>query len=400
MLGKASQHLTSGSVTSDDSLSFSPSRITHAEADGSNSKSPGPQRHISKRKRETQPTKEIGRESVADTHKNRSKRAQGGTRRSIPETTEQSEIEPSRATLSDLCRDTGHGKKSKRESLLESIDWDAVKRRKQEERDREVNGNAQALTDRDATPQLLGPQMRIVNDEFVLDEATQVIDEHARIIEEANVEGDALDESSLTKPVNQATVGRQKTRSGIRWDEENTEKFYEGLRMFGTDLLMIGNQLFEGISRQHLKRKFVKEEHEHPDRLRRALLRSREAQGNSLQAIRKIDYEDPGRIYAELAALEKSLEEEYAKEQEENANGGRRKKKRRQDQVAETPEAEKVRDRSSKENQTEEDTRRRTEEANINKRGKTAGSNRKRNQKHKVADVGTEEILGSVEDIQ
>lgn len=382
---------------------------THLQAapNGVQSSNPGPgkaQRRKQRRRGNTKSGQDASEgEGASITREKRSRSSQGGKRKSTPDDAEEFHIETSKATMSELCKDSRRGKKSKRENLLQNIDWNEVKRHRQEEREKDNAGATQVPIERVASPPTLGPQMRIVNDEFVLDETTQVIDEHARIVEEANVEGDPLDESDLTRRVNQSTIGRQKTTRGMRWDEENTEKFYEGLRMFGTDLLMISNQIFDGIDRDHLKRKYIKEERENPYRLKAALSRSFEGQGdNTLQAIRELEYEDPGKVYAELAALEKSLEEQYAKEQEENAGGGRRKKKKNQEQQDEPTENSAGEDVSnmSKENRHDAEARRIAEEASTGRRGKKTTSTRKKNQRNEPANMGTEEILGSIEDVQ
>ncbi|WCJ30304.1 Homeodomain-like superfamily protein [Euphorbia peplus] len=63
-----------------------------------------------------------------------------------------------------------------------------------------------------------------------------------------------------------------------RWSKEDTEKFYEGIRQFGTDLSMI-QQLFPGKTRHQMKLKYKKEERQYPLRLSEAL--SSRAKDNS-----------------------------------------------------------------------------------------------------------------------
>lgn len=400
LASKSRPRSTSKSPHGDKSQDSTRTQASPDVVENSYSSLPELHRHMSRNKSNMRVSKANRRKIVAVGLESRARTSRSKKSPSSPESAQEIEIETSQATMSELCKDSHQGRKSKRESLLECIDWDEVKRRKQQERDRGQDEIAEASVDREATPQPLGPQMRVVNNEFVLDETTQVIDDHAKIIEEANVEAEALDESNLTKRVNQATIGHQKSRSGIRWDEENTQRFYEGLRLFGTDLSMIGNQVFHGISRDHLKRKYLKEEHENPELLRRALTKSRKARGRvALQAVRDLEYEDPAQIYADLAAIERDLEEDYAKEQEDNANGGRRKKKR-QNQEAEVSTNGQFGDSSLKENKHDGEIRRNLEEVVTNRRGKLANTNKKITRTNKRADVGTEEILGSVEDIQ
>eukprot|EP00826_Nyctotherus_ovalis_P027195 TRINITY_DN2121_c0_g1_i18.p2 TRINITY_DN2121_c0_g1~~TRINITY_DN2121_c0_g1_i18.p2 ORF type:complete len:153 (+),score=55.37 TRINITY_DN2121_c0_g1_i18:200-658(+) len=58
-------------------------------------------------------------------------------------------------------------------------------------------------------------------------------------------------------------VGREKAE---RWLEEETEKFYRALQIFGTDFSVI-ERLMPGRSRKQIKSKFNKEEKANPERI-------------------------------------------------------------------------------------------------------------------------------------
>ena len=55
------------------------------------------------------------------------------------------------------------------------------------------------------------------------------------------------------------------------WGEEETDRFYEALSMFGTDFFIIST-LFPGKTRKMIKAKFVREERLDPPRINDALL--------------------------------------------------------------------------------------------------------------------------------
>src|SRR5690606_10646072 len=56
-----------------------------------------------------------------------------------------------------------------------------------------------------------------------------------------------------------------------RWDDNETQKFFDALGMFGTDFEMIA-KLFPGRTRRQVKSKFTKHEKEDPLRIKAALL--------------------------------------------------------------------------------------------------------------------------------
>ncbi|EWC45620.1 hypothetical protein DRE_05181 [Drechslerella stenobrocha 248] len=97
--------------------------------------------------------------------------------------------------------------------------------------------------------------MRIVNGQLVLDETSVQVDRRER---DMGADGplEVIEESNLTRRVNSATWSkREKTE---RWDDEETDRFYEALGMFGTDFEMM-SKMFAGRSRRMLKNK---EDHE------------------------------------------------------------------------------------------------------------------------------------------
>ncbi|KAK6521679.1 Transcription factor TFIIIB component B [Arthrobotrys conoides] len=208
--------------------------------------------------------------------------------KTTPQNAENLEIEPTVVRMTDLCRDTFIGKKSKLYEEIEKIDWlDVVKKqraRKAEIEARRAAGEDVQLETVEQRLDRLGrenasargggaggmaPQMRIVNGQLVLDETSVQVDRRER---DVGADGplETIEESNLTRRVNSATWSkREKTE---RWDDEETERFYQALGMFGTDFEMI-SKMFMGRSRRMLKNKFVVEERRNPRLITAALKR-------------------------------------------------------------------------------------------------------------------------------
>lgn len=245
-------------------------------------------------------------------------------REPTPEGSELIEIAPAVVKMSDLCKDLRTGKKSKREIELQNLEL-AEAERKQREREEKgdvesdvikKNGeNASPSAELEKTPRAkpAGPVMRIVNGEIVLDAASLQVDRHADAAREAGELEDVV-ENPLTRKINQATYGkRTKTES---WDEEMTDLFYRGLRMFGTDFMMI-SKLFPGRSRRQIKLKFNNEERRDPERIKETLLGPSESIDIATYSeMTNTIYDDPRAIQKELDEERKRIEDQHAKEKQ------------------------------------------------------------------------------------
>ncbi|EER40400.1 transcription factor tfiiib component [Histoplasma capsulatum H143] len=246
-------------------------------------------------------------------------------RQPTPENAESIEIAPTVVKMSDLCRDLRTGKKSKREMELQSMDLTELAKKKKEREERIRNGNNPPKAGsterhtsgdepgRDEAGDLGGPKMRIVNGEIIIDASSLQIDRHANA---ARNEGDLeeVEENRLTKRINAASFGkRTKVES---WDKDMTDLFYRGLRMFGTDFMMI-SKMFPGRSRRKIKLKFSNEERRYPQRIKETLLGPREAIDLATYSeMTNTTYDDPRVIEQELYEEKKRIEAEHAKEKE------------------------------------------------------------------------------------
>ncbi|KAJ5053308.1 hypothetical protein NUH16_010378 [Penicillium rubens] len=242
-------------------------------------------------------------------------------REPTPEGAETVEILPNVVKMSELCKDLRTGKKSKRETELRKIDQAEEERKKQggtpgpgtgtpvKQTEPEQEKNEQPV---DWKPQS-GPIMRIVNGEIVLDSASLQVDRHA---DAARTAGDLEDvvESSFTRKVNQASYGkRTKTET---WDEELTDLFYRGLRMFGTDFMVI-SKMFPGRSRRQIKLKFNNEERRDPQRIKETLMGPSETIDIATYSeMTNTVYDDPKIVQQELDDEKKRIEDQHTKEKE------------------------------------------------------------------------------------
>ena len=211
------------------------------------------------------------------------------TRRKIREATppnaEETQIVPGIIKMADLCRDIKIGKKSKRFVELEKLDWTEIvrKQRAKKARIEAAKAAGEAVPPPESTEERLerlahenaasrpaparhAMQVRVVNGQIVLDEETLQVDR--RELVENDEPREIIEESSLTRRINAATWGKREKPE--RWDPESTDKFYQGLAMFGTDFELVSG-LFPDRSRRQIKNKFNAEERKNPAKVTNAL---------------------------------------------------------------------------------------------------------------------------------
>lgn len=253
-------------------------------------------------------------------------RARKRKRKLGSEEAESHEIVPSEVLMADLVKDQGLGKSSRREAEMQKIDWLEVKRKRreaqeealrEEQRQKEARKNGRPLP---PPGPHVAERLVLVNGQMVIDESSRVIDRNAETAREAEQVEDAIDEDRLTKRVNQSTVGRKPgaMRTYSTWDDEQTEQFYQGLRMFGTDFMMI-SKMFPDTSRAVIKKKFNKEEKLNPERVFEALNSKQPIDLQAFSEMTDTTYADPKDFYKELEEEKARLEAEDAKMRAEEA---------------------------------------------------------------------------------
>lgn len=170
-----------------------------------------------------------------------------------------------------------------------------------------------------------GISMRIdANGNIIVDESSLQHDRHR----EADMHRGTLqvqEENEFSKRVTQQTYMRRQPQANF-WTADDTEKFYRGLRMFGTDFNMI-SKLFGGAkSRRQVKLKFNREERAHPMEVNQCLI-GEKVVPMDLEEIDGADgLEDSQVINDELARLREEREAEARRVEDEIAAEARRKK--------------------------------------------------------------------------
>lgn len=180
------------------------------------------------------------------------------------------------------------GKLSSREKEMRQIDWAAVRQRRREEDSRPIKSKeeqeaadralAEAGAGLAAHQTEMGPRFREVDGriEMIHDSGT-INREAAADLEIAEYQ--IIEDRDITSRITSRSFMKNNKRfpnefllpgQGKRWNKEDTDLFYQGLRSFGTDFQMI-SQMFPGSTRRSIKTKFTREERDDPDRVRAAL---------------------------------------------------------------------------------------------------------------------------------
>ncbi|OKL56833.1 hypothetical protein UA08_07937 [Talaromyces atroroseus] len=259
-------------------------------------------------------------DSTTDEEGTKTRKPRGKRKREpTPEESENIEIAPAVVRMSELCKDLRTGKKSKREVELRNLELaEAERKEKAKEKGRNsstpvkadvenFNGETSSMPSTSQT----GPRMRIVNGEIVIDNASLQLDQRAEAAREIG-EMENIVESRLNRKINQATYGKRTKAES--WDEDLTDLFYRGLRMFGTDFSLISN-MFPGRSRRQIKLKFNNEERRDPERIKQTLLGPRESVDiKTYSELTNTVYDDLEVIQKELEDDKRRIEEQHAKE--------------------------------------------------------------------------------------
>ena len=264
-------------------------------------------------------------------------RRRGRQRQTTPDDAEEVQIEVERVTMADLCRDPRTGKMSKAEAEFRAFEEDRARKRQEQIANGESFGDRvdQILEAAGVVPQPSSrpqatepdeeqeyrssqavPETRIVNGEIVIDMDSLQVDRQALAeVQRNQVPTEIIEESSITRRVNYGTFSKK--IAIIRWTEESTDLFYDGLRMFGTDFEMI-SKMFPDRTRRHIKLKFVKEERLNGARIKETLLGEKiPVDIDDLSKMSKIKFRDVEEFNRELDADRLELEERAAQERRE-----------------------------------------------------------------------------------
>lgn len=205
-------------------------------------------------------------------------------REPTPEDAEDHQIDPGNTYMDNIAsRNIRVGKLSTREKAMREIDWVAVKQRQREEDARPVSTKeAREAAEKflvDQAPQDTGPRFEVVDGQIQMTHASATLDREAQADREIE-NYEVVEERDLTTRITSRSFMKNNKRfpndfilpgQGKRWSLDDTDRFYEGLRHFGTDFQMISH-MFPGSTRRSIKLKFTREERDNPDGIREILL--------------------------------------------------------------------------------------------------------------------------------
>ena len=295
-----------------------------------------PKKPRNSRKKDVQQSiEDIAAGVVADAAQGSYSRGKSNRRKKIREATPEGaaavKIVPSKVKMSELCKNLLTGKKSRREEELEKLDKaEALRKDRQQlqkvveavETTIQTNGPSESAEERlerlsRAKEEIARavPNTVIVDGQIQIDEATLEIDRHANAAVEREAEQlEGIDESELTRRVNSGSWLKREKKG--QWNEESTDRFYDALRMFGTDFGMI-SRLFPGRTRRSIKLKFCKEEKSDRQRIKQTLLGERIlVDMEEYSRVSNTVFDDPGELERDLQEDRKRIEEEQAAEKQ------------------------------------------------------------------------------------
>ena len=209
-------------------------------------------------------------------------------RQSTPSDAEDQIIDPDITFMDGLAsHNIRVGKLSSREKQMREIDWAAVKQRRRADDARPIRSKdeqeaadkllAEAGADLAVQPEV-GPRYHLVDGKI------QVVPNSGTVNREADAQREIADyevieDRDITSHITLRSFLKNNKRfpndfllpgQGKRWNRESTERFYQGLRFFGTDFQMI-SRMFPGSTRRSIKTKFTREEREHSEWVKEAL---------------------------------------------------------------------------------------------------------------------------------
>ncbi|RWA09859.1 hypothetical protein EKO27_g5228 [Xylaria grammica] len=269
-------------------------------------------------------------------------------REPTPENAEELTVDHSTMTVGELTRDLGIGKRFRHAEEIEKRAREARAKNRQKRLEREKRklgllapeDEDEALRPdtpnesdetRGAAMAQLGASIEsgagqgvgydVVDGQIVVHAASLVVDRHNRDMTNLEeVEENDFTNCKFITLVNSASFAKRVQAPG-NWTDEETEKFYRLLGMFGTDFETI-SRLFPGKNRRAIKLKFNKEERLRPNRVNAAMMVRGQKKVN-------IDIEEYKATQRQWQAKDKILEEHARLAQEQEREVTRLREERR-----------------------------------------------------------------------
>lgn len=241
-------------------------------------------------------------------------------RNATPEDAEEHQIEEESTTMFDLCDEKHkYGKTSEIEKQMKANWQEILKRRKEDAAERLARslagrrGKNKMQIPEDTGNGNMGdvPDLVIQDGQIVV--SSREIDRQAATTTVANavLEDEVRDDTDIYKRINSSTVGpsRSQIAPGQQWDDLNTELFYQGLKMFGTDFKMISNMI-PGKNRRQVKLKYNAEERSNWAKVQRCLSQKQEVNLETYATMTGLEFGSVSDVYKTMEDDEKQLREE------------------------------------------------------------------------------------------
>ncbi|KAI1128076.1 hypothetical protein F5Y10DRAFT_241507 [Nemania abortiva] len=316
-------------------------RKSTTTGDVANTEESAPKKKRQRTKSSTRATANSGEDSSTEVQKPARRRKREPT----PENAEELTVDHSTMTVGELTKDLGIGKRFRHAEEIEqrAREARAKYRLKKLERDKRRLGllppedddlESQADTNENgetggAAMAQLGASMEagagqgvgydVVDGQIVVHAASLVVDRHNQDM--SNLE--EVEENDFTNLVNSSSFAKRVQAPG-NWTDEDTEKFYRLLRMFGTDFETI-SRLFPGKNRRAIKLKFNKEERLRPNRINAAMMvRGQKTVNIDIEEYKKTQrqWQTKDTILEENARLAEEHERDVARLREERRAAG------------------------------------------------------------------------------
>ena len=249
--------------------------------------------------------------------------AEGRTRSrlSTPENAEELEIDPEQVSMSELTKDLKIGRKSDTGKRMQE-NWAAIiERRKSEVEKRRdaARSKKNPVNDERETEEAAVPKQIVVNGQIVVANESREVAFAAGLETAAREQADvAIEDDRIYKYVNTSTLGKHAgLRKRSKWDEDTTNLFYQGLRMFGTDFSLVANLFPENVDRGIVKKKYLAELQNDPERVDKCVTAKEAVSLDEYATMTNMEFEDPDKLMKELEEEEKRMRAEDAKRRED-----------------------------------------------------------------------------------
>ncbi|KAI1429374.1 hypothetical protein F5Y12DRAFT_727958 [Xylaria sp. FL1777] len=317
-------------------------RISSRTNGGADADDSAPKKKRQRKKSSSHATAETDEGADAEIQKPTRRRKREPT----PENAEELTVDHSTMTVGELTKDLGIGKRFRHAEEIEQRAREARAKNRLKRLEREkrklglIDPEDEDLALQPATPNesgetrgaamaQLGASMEsgvgqgvgydVVDGQIVVHAASLVVDRHNRDM--SNLE--EVEENDFTNLVNSASFAKRVQAPG-NWTDEETEKFYRLLGMFGTDFETI-SRLFPGKNRRAIKLKFNKEERLRPNRINAAMMvRGQKKVNIDIEEYKasQRQWQAKDKILAEHAMLVQEHEREVSRLREERRAAG------------------------------------------------------------------------------